>query len=460
MAIACDEPDTTQSVEPAPVPAPMPIPEPPPPPMVNLTISTIANGAILANPADCLESCTLQVGNMVNLTATASEGFIFSEWQCQGSCPSSLTEANLSLTLQEATTILPVFVEGRTFSVVSSDNGIIASADPADCIDDCFVPIGTAITLTAEAGAGYEFSNWECDGVCEITTDGAAVTLTQLISNTTITPIFEPLPRIAFNDDHQIYIVAIDGSNLMQLTSTGPAIENRHPTWITEENRIRFYRNNSEYSINPDGTDLREVENSFEPWLSSFDVRYSTNGLYAASVVGGGISILEQQNTNEGIMVEADINGGRFDVEFAWSLDSEQIAFADFDDDGFYRIRTVNRDGTNLRTVVDNLPGNTFRLNWSPDGTHIAYVIYTPQTRYTLHTVPLNNMGQSQQISTGNFLDLGYTWSLNGDKIAYISSNRGDRGIYIANLDGSVGQQIDVGVGLISNTAWVPASTE
>ena len=57
----------------------------------------------------------------------------------------------------------------------------------------------------------------------------------------------------------------------------------------------------------------------------------------------------------------------------SWSPDGSKILFdADYDDDGFYEIYTMNLDGTEITRLTFNAANDQF-ADWSPDGSQIAF---------------------------------------------------------------------------------------
>jgi Tol biopolymer transport system component len=131
----------------------------------------------------------------------------------------------------------------------------------------------------------------------------------------------------ATGSNSEIYIMSVDGGNLIQLTSANGY--DGGPFWSPNDRQIAFYSNrdgNFEvYVMNTDGTDQRRLtENPAEDLVTS------------------------------------------------WSPDGTSLAFFS-DRDGNNEIYTINVDGSNLVRMTDTSFDETYPA-WSPDGTRIAFV--------------------------------------------------------------------------------------
>jgi surface protein len=112
----------------------------------SLTVEASDNGTVEASS----EGTEFEVGTEVTLTATANEGYIFSEWS-NGS-----KENPLNVTINEDLIINAKFnIKIYSLTVEASDNGTV-EASP----EGVELETGTEVTLTATANEGYVFSKW------------------------------------------------------------------------------------------------------------------------------------------------------------------------------------------------------------------------------------------------------------------------------------------------------------
>jgi hypothetical protein len=109
-----------------------------------------------------------------------------------------------------------------------------------------------------------------------------------------------------------------------------------------------------------------------------------------------------------------------------------KIAFADLQN-----IYTVNPDGTGLTTVISIAPvrAGYGAVDWSPDGTRIAFAAARdPDNTTDIFTVRPDGTDVQRVTDTGSGANVDPTYSPDGTRIAYDSSNFGGQ---IVNFDGS-----------------------
>ncbi|MFO0677543.1 MAG: Ig-like domain-containing protein [Polyangiaceae bacterium] len=156
-------------------------------PPQNLTVNVTGQGTVVSSPS--LISCgagntacsgELPQGTSVNLTATASSGWMFTGWS---NCSTS-TSRGIQFTLSSATTCVATFTQTPSYAlnVTIAGMGTVTSQNPAgmNCANgsgtcSIDVPQATQTTLTATAASGYAFRAWS--GCSTSTSRSIAVTM-------------------------------------------------------------------------------------------------------------------------------------------------------------------------------------------------------------------------------------------------------------------------------------------
>ena len=186
----------------APGPGPGPAPDPTPPDTRTLTVTRLGTGrgTVRSSPPGitCGATCvaTFDQGTVVTLTATPATGSRFDGWGGAADCADGVVTLDTSrtcratFTLDAPTTPPPAptrhtltltFAGTGTGSVTSSPAGLSCARSCAADFDE-----GTAVQLTAMAGAGSTFAGW--GGDCN---EGGAVTVN---GPRTCTATFAPVP--------------------------------------------------------------------------------------------------------------------------------------------------------------------------------------------------------------------------------------------------------------------------
>ena len=255
--------------------------------------------------------------------------------------------------------------------------------------------------------------------------------------------------RVAFTSSNRIYTINPDGSDVRQLTPDGNGFIDHFPAWSPDGAKIAFGRQTSTemsqiYVMNADGTNPTRITNN-----SSSDREPSW------SPDGSKIAFVSARDGNEEIYVmNADgsnqtrlTNNTAFDFDPAWSPDGTRIVLAttrDFPPFGNIasglEIYVMNADGSNQVRLTNNTDVDAQPL-WSPDGTRIAFNSQRDGLPliYTMNADGSNVINATQSTT---FDASDPEWSPDGTTIAFTSYKRvGPQTsvdeIFLMNVDGS-----------------------
>lgn len=197
---------------------------------------------------------------------------------------------------------------------------------------------------------------------------------------------------------------------------------------------------NSEYDLvvlNDDGTENRVASNEFmlDGSISpdGSEVVYADPfsgdaGIFNVGAEGGTPRLLHAPEPREH---PGEAKGTLWDLETyfpVFSPDGTQIAFFDGHGDWGHRLRVMNADGTDIRTVHDfDDAGHVRKLAWSPDGEHLMFSA-DGVAGGGISVIGVNGSGLTN-VAEGNYP----AWSPDGSRISYQQG----RHLYIANADGT-----------------------
>jgi Tol biopolymer transport system component len=206
-----------------------------------------------------------------------------------------------------------------------------------------------------------------------------------------------------------------------------------HPSWSPDGSKIAFISRSVENTalydlmvVNVDGTglitlarDLGEID-----YFSSFSWSPDGKQLTFSKPISEYRQIFTINSNGTALTQVTNLSAASnaLPIEPAWSPDGKKIAFVTYD------LFIVNPDGTELKKLAEKTEGlSTFGYPlWSPDGKYIAchngdnIVIVNPIS------------GQRTTLSGENPLG-AYSWSPNGDQLAYFIFN-GSMDVSYGNL--------------------------
>lgn len=245
----------------------------------------------------------------------------------------------------------------------------------------------------------------------------------------------------------QLFTIKPDGSGTRQITRLADS-DALSPAWSPDGKRIAFARDYAAGTskehldivvVNTDGSGMHAFGlhglNGDPSWLGDGHriVWARPQGLAIANPDGSGLQQLKVAD-NPGSPVS--------------SPDGKRIAFWRSEHGGA-AIYIVNTDGSGLKRVKAFSGGLGDKIDWSPDGSRIAFDTphFGPPNSSNIYTIRTDGTGQLQLThATGGTTNDGLdSWSPDGKKIAYVSNASGGYQIYTMNANGTRATQLTRG---------------
>jgi len=264
----------------------------------------------------------------------------------------------------------------------------------------------------------------------------------------TITPIPTIEFKISFVSDRdgnqEIYMMDIDGSNLINLTNNGA--NDNHPAWSPYGKKIAFVSdrdwNDDIYLMNSEGGNvIRLTDNS----VDDQDPAWSPDGKQIVFASGKEDRKIYKMNVDGSQQVRLSNLGIWGANSPSWSPDGSKIAFGS----GIKTIILISPEGENLGD--DWIFGaDEQHPTWSPDGSKIAYdggnsiFIMSPDHTNRVRITFLNGDASDP------------AWSPDGKWIAFTSIQDENKDIYVISPDGMNLIRVTNNPANNYSPAWVP----
>ena len=245
----------------------------------------------------------------------------------------------------------------------------------------------------------------------------------------------------------------------LTLLAAGLAISAAAPTTVLAsafsgaDGRIAFSSNRTGnyeiYSMNPDGSDVRQLTNSPRDdaqaaWspdgtkIAFASNRTGNDEVYVMNADGSGVVNITQNSGNCPPGAEVP-SACAADAQPSWSPDGSQIVFTSFRGGGL-ALWIMNADGSSPRM----LSKSGVNPSWSPDGTRIAFtdgVSGGSLLDTDVFVIRPDGQGRANLTNDPKGKEQYPTWSPDGSRIAYSTDVTGRDQIRIMNADGS-GQSV------------------
>ena len=243
------------------------------------------------------------------------------------------------------------------------ENGRIAFVSERDGVDGdiwSMNPSGShQVNLTPDSAANDATPNWSADG-------RRIAFMSNRVSRTNPT------------GDHEIFVMAADGSHVRQITRN--RLDDEDPAWSPDGRRIVFARDFDPvegevdldvFTVKADGRDERNLTNS--RGVNEYAVNWSPNGrMIAFASERGGDAEIWTMNANGSNQRQLTFNDGELHDEFPnWSPEGRRIAFNRHLGNDIFEIFTMRADGRDQTRLTFETGGLSA---WSPDGRQIAFV--------------------------------------------------------------------------------------
>jgi Tol biopolymer transport system component len=303
---------------------------------------------------------------------------------------------------------------------------------------------GTGLTQLTDTEGSNKYPAWSPDGtqIVFVSTRDGWPTL----------PDYEPpgYDPETFGDE-EIYIMNADGSDQRNLTNN-PRQDDTFPAWSRDGQHLIYSRygcltilnvnNPSEPTQlskgNCAGTDSGHFPDWFQPGksatietvscapaISFMDERNGQTDIFAINSDGSGL----RQLTNDAAR----------ELAMNWSPDGTLLAFQRSEQDGPDDLYLMNLDGSGLVNLTRN-PGDDWSPAWSPDGSQIAF--YSQRsTGQALYIIELSGMLGKDELAPvlipSTAMGAWPSWSPDGKQIAYRQELPGNDEIFVIDADGS-----------------------
>ncbi|MFC2030757.1 TolB family protein [Chloroflexota bacterium] len=291
--------------------------------------------------------------------------------------------------------------------------------------------------------------------VYAVDADGTGLVNVSQLGGGDLEPVYSPDgTRIAWlhyaGSNGEIYVANADGSNRINLTNNSRL--ETSPTWSLDGTRIAFTRylgpdHPEIFVINSNGTgslqQLTDGDSGSWPYCRSHSPEWSPTAERIAYVCGLGlfseVYFMNADGTSKTRLTDDSDDGHREDGALDWSPDGSWIAYTKWNEAHKKAdVYKVSIYGSGIVKLTDG-PGLNSSPAWSPDGTKIAFHGYLDNQNFEIATISSNDGSgltnlTKQGAGSGNFWP---RWSADGAMISFLSTRDGNLELYVMNSGGT-----------------------
>jgi TolB protein len=264
----------------------------------------------------------------------------------------------------------------------------------------------------------------------------------------------------SIGEEQVFWTVRPDGSDRTRVDVDIPGFVTV-PSWSPDGTRIVFAVNSFDdphpeggnfdiYAANADGTDpirlTSEMVNHSPVW--------SPDGTKIAFVHGWDNKAQIWVMYADGSDSQQLTNRNGPNMFPSWSPDGARIAFVSFDGSNS-DIYVMNADGSDVRRLTES-PAHEDQPAWSPGGRQIAFTS-EGAGNHGIYVMSPDGAGVTQVLNDPDPANLGFAWSPDGTKMAFVSirGSGNDRNVYV--LDVATGEFTSIGEpGAWYGPSWQP----